>query len=84
MLLAFLLHFIVIIIHRTQEMFDVVYESLAICKTAEQEGLSAVGTLRLALLDPGSKAVLAGQFTARWAHSWLFYVLKANVALQEG
>ena len=43
-----------------------------------------MGALRFALLDPGSKAVLASQFTAGWAHSWFLYVLKADVALEEG
>jgi hypothetical protein len=43
-----------------------------------------VRALGLALLDPGAQAVLAGELAAGWAHSGLFYVLKADVALQEG
>ena len=65
-------------------MLDVVHESLAVCEAAEEEWLSAVRALGLALLDPGSKAVLAGQLTAGRAHSRFLYVLKADVALEKG
>ena len=41
-------------------MLDVVHEPLAICKTAKQKSLPAVRAFGLALLDPGSKAALAG------------------------
>jgi hypothetical protein len=43
-----------------------------------------VGALGFALLDPGAEAVVAGELAAGGAHSGLFYVLKADVALQEG
>lgn len=41
-------------------MLDIVYETLAVCETAQQKGLPAVWTLGFALLDPGSEAALAG------------------------
>lgn len=41
-------------------MLDVVYEALAIGKATKVQCLPTMRTLRLALLDPGSKAALAG------------------------
>ncbi len=65
-------------------MLDVIYKPFAIGKAAQQQGLTAVRTFRLTLLDPSSKAVVAGKLTARRAHSWLLHILETDVALKEG
>jgi hypothetical protein len=83
MLRALLFHFLVAV-HLAEKVLHVIDESLAVSEAAEQEWFSAVRALRFALLDPGAQAILAGELAARWAHSGFFYVLKADVALQEG
>ena len=79
---AFLLQ-LVVAVHGTDDVLDVVHEALAVGKAAQQQGLAAVRALGFALLDPGAQAVLAGQLAARRAHPRLLYVLEADVALQE-
>lgn len=51
MLTALLLRFIVAV-HGTDDMLDIVDKSLAICKTSQKEGLSAVRALGFALFNP--------------------------------
>jgi hypothetical protein len=71
-------------VHLAEQVPHVVYEALAVGEAAQEEGLAAMRALGLALLDPGAEAVVAGEFAAGGTHPWLFYVLKADVALQEG
>lgn len=72
-----------VVVHRTQQVLYVVYEALAVRKAPQQQWLPAVRTFRLALLDPGPEAVVAGELTARGTHPRLLHILKADVALQE-
>ena len=64
-------------------MLYVVDEPLAVCKTNQSHCFSAVGALRLGLLDPGAETVLACQLRAGGAHAGFLDILKADVALQE-
>jgi hypothetical protein len=59
MIHALLFHLLVAI-HRTQQVLDVVYKTLTVCEVPQQKGLTAVRALWLALLDPSSEAVLTG------------------------
>lgn len=83
MLLALLLQSF-ITVHLAEQMSHIVHKPLTVGETTQEEGFSAVWTLWLAFLNPGAEAVVASQLTAGGTHSRLFYVLKADVALQEG
>lgn len=82
MLIAFFLQ-LVVAVHRTDDMFDIVDKAFAIGKAAEQKCLPTMRTLGLALFDPRPQAVLAGELAAGGTHPWLFHVLEADVTLQE-
>jgi hypothetical protein len=83
MLAAFLFQLLVAV-HRTQQVLDVVHESLAVGEAAQEERFAAVRAFGFAFFDPGSEAVVAGQLAAGGAHPRLLDILKADVALQKG
>ena len=49
-----------VVVHRTQELLDVIDETFTVGEAVEEERLATVGALRLALFDPCTEAVLAG------------------------
>ena len=81
MLLTPLLEFLVAI-QRTDQVLDVVKKTFTVSETSQQHRLAAVRALGLALLDPGPKTILAGQFRTGWTHFGLAHILETDVALK--
>lgn len=82
-MLAALLLQSVVAVDGTEQVLDVVDEAFTVGEAAQELRLAAVRALRLALLDPGAQAVLAGELAAGRTHPGFLNVLVADVALQE-
>jgi hypothetical protein len=70
-------------VHCAHQVFYLVDETFAVCKTGQWQHLPAVGTLRAGVLDPLAQTAFAGQLGAGWTHAGFLDSVEANVALEE-